>query len=92
MTVGLCLGSVFVHLFRFSILYFVCFRLDYFVLVFFAFLVFDLVFSVLRQEIGREERLRIILYRVGRKIYLKVRVVVSELLSSYCCYDDDRRF
>ena len=34
------------------------FCLDYFVLVLFAFLVLDLVSSVLRQEIGKEEHLR----------------------------------
>jgi len=37
---------------------FFCFSLDYFVLVLFAFVVLDLVSSVLRQEIGWEERLR----------------------------------
>jgi len=55
MSVGL--GLVFVHLFRFSILFF-WFSLDYFVLVLFAFIVLGLVYSVLCQEIGWEEHLR----------------------------------
>jgi len=37
---------------------FLCFSLDYFVLVLFAFIVSDLVPSVLRQEIGWEEHLQ----------------------------------
>jgi len=44
-------------LFRFSILYIFRFCLDYFVLVMFAFVVLGLVSSVLRQEIGWEERI-----------------------------------
>ena len=52
-----CLGLAFVHLFRFSILFFFWFILDYFVLVLFAFVVLGSVSSVLRQEIGWEERL-----------------------------------
>jgi len=37
---------------------FYCFSFDYFVLMLFAFVVLDLFFSVLSQEIGWEERLR----------------------------------
>jgi len=58
MTAGLGLGLVFVRLFRFSILCVFWFSLDYFVLVSFAFVTLGLVSSVLRQEIGLEERLR----------------------------------
>jgi len=50
MTVGL--GLVFVCLFRFSILFGFLFSLDNFVPVLFAFVVLDLVSSVLCQEIG----------------------------------------
>jgi len=50
MSVGL--GLVFVCLFRFSILCVFWFRLDYFVLMLFAFVVFGLVSSRLHQEIG----------------------------------------
>ena len=50
MSVCLVLCLVFEHLFRFS--------LDYFVLVLFTFVVFGLVCSVLRQEVGWEEHLR----------------------------------
>ena len=50
MSVGL--GLVLVRLFRFNILCFFLFSLDYFVLVLFAFVVFNLVSSVLYQEIG----------------------------------------
>jgi len=57
MSVGSGLGLVFVHLFRFSILCFSVLAQDYFVLVF-VFVVLGLVSSVLRQEIGWEERLR----------------------------------
>jgi len=59
-SVGLGLGSglVFVRLSRFSILCVFWFSLDYFVLVLFACVVLGLVSSVLRQEIGWEERLR----------------------------------
>jgi len=50
MSVGFSLGLVFVRLFRFSILcVFFWFSLDYFVFVLFAFVVLDLVSSVLRQ-------------------------------------------
>jgi len=45
MIVGLGLGLVFVHLFRFGILCFCVFSLDYFVLVLFAFVVLGLVFQ-----------------------------------------------
>jgi len=48
---------IFVCLFRFSISCVFCFSLDYFVLVLFAFCV-GLVYLVLLQEIGWEERLR----------------------------------
>ena len=41
-----------------------CLSLDYFVLVLFAFVVLGLVSSVLRQEIGWEERLRNYLFSV----------------------------
>ena len=51
LSVGLNLGLVFASLFGFSIL---C--VDYFALVLFAFVVLDVVSSVLRQEIGWEER------------------------------------
>ena len=44
MSVGLGLGVVFVHLFRFSILCVLGFSLDYFLLMLFAFVVLDLVF------------------------------------------------
>jgi len=54
MSVGL--GLVFVHLFRFCVFFW--FSLDYFVLLLFAFIVLGLVSSVLRQEIGWEERLQ----------------------------------
>jgi len=47
-----------VCLFMLSICEFFCFSLYYFVLVLFAFVVFGLVASVLRQEIGGEERFR----------------------------------
>jgi len=58
MSVGLGLGLV-ACLFRFSILrVFFRFSLDYFVLVLFALVLLGLVSSVLRQEIGWEERLR----------------------------------
>ena len=53
------------HLFRFIILCFFRLILHYFVLVLFAFVVFGLVSSVLRQEIGHEERLRDDLYFVS---------------------------
>jgi len=52
LTDGLGLSLIFMHLFRFSILCVFWFSLDYFVLVLFAFVVLDLVSSVLRQEIG----------------------------------------
>jgi len=52
------LGLVFVHLFRFSILCVFWFRLDYFVLVLFHFVVLGLVSSILCQKIGWEECLR----------------------------------
>jgi len=51
------LGLVLVHLFRFSILCFFWFGLDYLVLVLFAFVVLALVSSVPRQEIGWEEHI-----------------------------------
>ena len=58
MSVGLDLGLVFVHLFRFDILcVFFLFGLDYFVLVLFAFDALGFVSSVLCQEIAWEERL-----------------------------------
>jgi len=52
-----------------SVCFFSGLALDYFVLVLFAFVVSDLVFSVLSQEIGREERLGNDSYlcQVGRK-------------------------
>jgi len=54
LTVGLGLGLVSVHLFRFSILCVFSFSLDYFVLVLFACVVLDLVSSVLRRDwLGR---------------------------------------
>ena len=46
------------HLFRFSNLCVSCFSLDYFVLMLFAFVALDFVYSVLRQEICWEEHLR----------------------------------
>jgi len=55
MSVSLGLGLVLVHLFRLSIL--CVFLVYYIVLVLFAFAVLDLVSSLLRQEIGWEERL-----------------------------------
>jgi len=68
MSVGLDLVLVFVRLFGFSILcVFFWFSLDYFVLVVFAFVVSSLISSVLRQEIGWEERLRNDLYCVNVK-------------------------
>jgi len=66
MSVGLAL--VFVHLFFLAFFMFFCFSLDYFVVVLFAFVVLVLVFSVLRQEIGREERLRNDLFCAERDI------------------------
>ena len=49
------LGLVFMHLLRFT---FLCFSdAGYFVLLLFVFVVLGLVSSVLRQEIGWEERL-----------------------------------
>jgi len=56
MSVGL--GLVFMHLLRFSILCVFWFSLHCFVLVLFAFVVLDLVSSVLCQKIGWEEHLR----------------------------------
>ena len=59
MSVGLGLRLVFVHLFKFRIsCVFFWLTLDCFVLVLLAFVVLSLVSSVLRQEIGWEERLR----------------------------------
>jgi len=55
MSLGLGVGLVFVHLFRFSILCFFLLYLRPFVLVLFAFVVLALVSSVLCQEIGWEE-------------------------------------
>ena len=52
MSVDLGLGLVFVRLFRFSILCVFLFSLNNFVLVLFAFIVMDLVSSILLQEIG----------------------------------------
>jgi len=57
MSVGLCLGLVFVCLFRLNILCVFWFSLDYFVLALFAFVVLGLVSLLLCQEIGWEERL-----------------------------------
>jgi len=51
------LGLVFVHLFTFSILFVFWFSLGYFVLVFFAFVVFGLLSSILNHKIGWEEHL-----------------------------------
>ena len=50
---------------------FIRFNLEYFVLVLFAVVVLDLVSSVLRREIGWEERLRndLSLYRFGCKTF-----------------------
>ena len=55
LSVGLRLRLVFVGFFGFNILCLFCFSLDCFVLMLFAFVVFDLVPSVLRREIGWEE-------------------------------------
>jgi len=52
LTLSVGLGLVFVHLFKFNILCVFWFSLDCFVLLLFAFVVFDLVSSVLCQEIG----------------------------------------
>jgi len=52
--------------FRFSILCVFCFSLDYFVLMLFAFVVLGLVSSVLRQEIGYEERIQNDLFVLSR--------------------------
>jgi len=71
MSVGFSLGLVFVRLFRFSILcVFFWFSLDYFVFVLFAFVVLDLVSSVLRQLgdwLGRTSPKWPYLCRVGVK-------------------------
>jgi len=57
MSVGVSLGLVFVHVFRFSILCVFWFSLDLFVRLF-AFVALALVSSVLCQEIGWEEHVR----------------------------------
>ena len=53
-----------------------CFSLDYLVLVLFAFVVLDLVSSVLCQEIGWEERIQNVLFCVAwdTKLYLSLYV------------------
>ena len=59
LSVGFGFKFSFVHLFRFSILCVFLVSLDYFVLVLFAFVVLDVVFSsVICQEVGREEGLQ----------------------------------
>jgi len=58
MSVSLGLGLVIMHWFRLSILCVFWFRLDYFLILLFAFVVLDLFFPVLSQEIGWEERLQ----------------------------------
>jgi len=57
MSVDTGLGSVFVRQFRLSILSFFWFSLGYFVLMLRAFVVLDLVSSLLRQEFGWKESL-----------------------------------
>jgi len=52
MSVGLGLGLVFMHLFRFSILCVFWFSLDYFILLLFFFVVLGFISSVICQEIG----------------------------------------
>ena len=55
--VGLCLDSIFVCLFRFSIFHVFYVSLDHFIPVLYVFIVLGFVPSVPSQEIGCEERL-----------------------------------
>jgi len=77
MRVVLGFSLVFVHL-GLEFCVFFWFSLDYFVLVLFAFVVLDLVSSVLRQEIGWADRLRNDLFCIEWDVKPKLRQSVMK--------------